>query len=132
MELKDAARELGVSSRHIHRLIRMNLIPAKKITIEQVITKQVWDIDTEAIKSAYELLLDLDNEHFGEWASKWTQRLEITPEKLAQMTKIKKKNLLLILQKPGYMKEEYNGISRKDPTMPIIEAILREYIRHKN
>jgi hypothetical protein len=132
MELKDAARELGVSSRHIHRLIRMNLIPAKKITVEQVITKQVWDIDTEAIKSAYELLLDLDNEHFGEWALKWTQRLEITPEKLAQMTKIKKKNLLLILQKPGYPKDEYYGILRKDPTMPIIEAILREYIKHKN
>jgi AraC-like DNA-binding protein len=133
MELKQAAQELGISTRHLHRLIRMNALPARKITVQQVITNQVWDIDDEAIQSAKELLEDLnrDPDHFGYWALKWVERLAIPIERLAQMTKIKKDKLFYILQRPGYTTDEYDGLTRGDPTIPIIGALLREYVRQE-
>ena len=133
MQLKQAAEELGISTRHLHRLIRMNALPARKINVEHVIVNQVWDIDDEAIQSAKSLINDLNQnpDHFGHWAVEWIEELNIPIDRLAKMTKIKKDNLYYILQRPGYTTDEYDGLSRGDPTIPIIGAILREYIKQR-
>jgi len=131
MELQVAAKELGISSRHLHRLIRLNALPAKKVVVEQVVTKEVWDIDDEAIQSAKLVIEDMNPDHFGRWAFKWIEKLDIPAEKLAQMTKIKKEKLFLILQRPGYTTDEYDGLTEGDPTIPIVGAIMREYLRQR-
>lgn len=83
MELKQAADELGVSVRHLHRLIRLQAIPANKTTkmVTMTITKPVhiWDVDDGAIGTAKELMDDLSKaDHYGDWICKWMEKLNLS------------------------------------------------------
>ena len=77
MDLKNAAEELGVTVGHLHRLIKMEALPAQKVTMQQVITKQVWDIDDNAVDSAAEILQNLkrSEQQIGKWLKKWTDNI---------------------------------------------------------
>jgi len=133
MRIEEAAKELGMSARHLRRWIKSGYIEATSRIMMQTIVRpyKVVDVDDRAIHFAKELLgyLDEHPERFGEWASTWMERLGIPAGKLAQMTKISKKNLSFLMQKGHYAPGESEGLSVGDSTVLIMGAIVREYIR---
>jgi|GEM_PF-4056701 len=124
MELKKAAEELGISTRHIHRLIEDKTLPAKKKTIVVELRKIVWDVDEKTIKAAKTLLASwkTSEQDFGSWLSGWIAEYDIPLSKLAQMSKIKKRTLQRIVNNQAVRRLP------KDYQMTIVSALMREMI----
>jgi len=130
MELNKAAVELGISTRHLHRLIRLNALPAQKVTVQQIITKRVWDVDDAVLHAAAELLQDLKmyELYVGRWLQKWMDSLRLSAVRLAQMSRVKK-NLLLQLIDAEVFPADMDAETREKTKWQIATALLREQIR---
>ena len=124
MELKKAAEELGISTRHIHRLIEDKTLPAKKKTIVVELRKIVWDVDEKTIMTAKNLLESwkTSEQDFGSWLASWVSEYDLPLSRLAQMSKIKKRTLQRIINNQAVRRLP------KDYQMIIISALMREMI----
>ena len=87
MDIKEAAKTLKLSQRHIRRLIETGALPAKKV--KKLIEVEAWEIDDDAIEVAYNTLGGWGKyDSFTQWMIEKTRELGITPQELSKRTKL--------------------------------------------
>lgn len=104
MEINEAAKKLGISVRHVRRLIKSGQLPAKKIRVQKIVEVDAWEISDEALQAFSDALAEMARlENFGVWMIETAERLGLTMEDLSKRSKVSVRALLEIAQMPGHL-----------------------------
>ena len=104
MDIKSAATELGISTRHVRRLIETGQIPAQRIRVQKTIEVEVWDIDDSMVKAAKRAFDGLcKHENYAQWVYDTAKRLGLTLQDLAKRTKLPIGTLVELGTTRGYL-----------------------------
>jgi excisionase family DNA binding protein len=104
MDIKQTADELGISVRHVRRLIKSGQIPATKVRMQKIVEVNAWEIPDEVVEAAKESMgVLLKYENFGEWMVDTTHRLGLSMQDLAKRTKLPMSTLEYIMRMSGYL-----------------------------
>ena len=87
MDIKEAAKKLRLSQRHIRRLIDTGALPAKKV--KKMIEVEAWEINDEVLEAASNTLTGWEKyETFTKWMIEKTRELGMTAQELSKRTKL--------------------------------------------
>jgi len=106
MDIKEASHILGITERHIRRLIRGGQLPAQKVRMKKVteVEVDVWDIDNDAVQAARNSFADLSKyDHFGIWMIETAGKLGLNLRKISKRTRIPLATLVEIAKTPGHL-----------------------------
>jgi hypothetical protein len=106
MDIKEAAKQLGISIRHLRRLIKSGQIPARKIKVQKIVEVEAWEIPDNVVQAAGEALGNLVKyDNFGEWMIDTAARLGLNVQDLSKRTQLSVFTLREIARMPGYLSE---------------------------
>jgi len=127
MDIKETAKILGLSVRHLRRLIQSGQIPAEKVRVKKVIEVDAWDIPDSVVKAANQSLEDMAKyENFGEWMINTSNELGITLQDLSKRTKLPIETLIEVSRMHGYLSAEDQEIEER-----IGKVLMRGIIEKK-
>jgi len=127
MDIKQTADELGISVRHVRRLIKSGQLPAKKVRVQKTITVDAWEIPDNVVRAANESLDEFGrHENFGEWMVETADRLGLTMQDLSKRTKLTVEALGYVARSPGLLSH-----SNQDIAETIGKVLLRVDIERR-
>ena len=107
MDINEASKRLGISVRHVRRLIKSRQLPAKKVKVKKIVEVDAWEINDEVLQVFSDALADMARlEHFGSWMIETAERLGLTFQDLSKRTKLPVNTLLEVAKMPGHLSGE--------------------------
>ncbi len=104
MDINEAAKRLGISVRHVRRLIKSGQLTAEKIRVQKIVEVDAWEIPDEALQAFSDALVEMARlEHFGVWMIETAERLGLTLGDLSKRTKVSVHALLEIARTSGHL-----------------------------
>jgi excisionase family DNA binding protein len=127
MDIKQAAKELGISVRHLRRLIQSGQVPANKVRIKKIVEVEAWEIPDEVVAAANKAFNDMsDYENFGEWMIDTSKELGLTLQDLSKRAKVPIETLIEVARMPGYLSAEDQEVEER-----IGKVLMRAIIEKK-
>ena len=131
LDIKEAAKKLNLSERHLRRLIKAGAIPAKKVKkqveVKKLIEVEAWEIPDEVVQVAYDAIDEVARyENFGQWMVEKIEELGLTAQELSKRTKLPMITLATIARMPNYLSAEDAEIEER-----IVKVLLRADIERR-
>ena len=127
LDIKEAAKKLNLSERHLRRLIKVGAIPANKVKVKKVVEVEAWEIPNDVVEAAYGAIDEVArHENFGEWMVKKAKELGLTHQELSRRTKLPMVTLATVAQMPNYLSAEDTEIEER-----IVKVLLRADIERR-
>ena len=127
LDIKEAAKKLNLSERHLRRLIKAGSIPANKVKVKKVVEVEAWEIPDDVVEAAYGAIDELAmHENFGQWMVEKIEELGLTAQELSKRTKLPMITLATIARMPNYLSAEDAEIEER-----IVKVLLRADIERR-